>query len=143
MTDHSSLIARLESADGPCRELDAAIFAFLGKAPETGGYYGWEQTSPGHWSQPTDSEGRHFNVIFAPLFTSNVDDAHTLVPKHSDGNHYCTLLEMYANGKGNACVITPDDKLWSKEQSTPAIALCIAALRSLQTTQGGEDKGEG
>ena len=117
MTDTSELIRRLEEATEGSRFLDGQIASYLGIFPDMG-YETWEAVERD-----------------APHYTTSIDAALTLVPEGLDGKDTCVLFERYANGKGN-CGILPwwkrsrDDEVWSKEQATLPLALCIAALKA-------------
>lgn len=83
----------------------------------------------------------------APRFMTSIDDALTLVPKSSETHQFGTTIYAYANGGGEARIwvrIRDDDAEggWARGNvpgnpglpanvgATPAIALCIAALKA-------------
>lgn len=114
------LIAALEGATGPSRELEAAIALALG----------WERIHPcrtvgntGAWRTP----GGHLVYDF-PAYTASLDAALTLVPEGWGWSADCTSpkpyfrLWLYENG--------PSCQDQDAEGATPAIALCIAALKA-------------
>lgn len=111
----TSLIERIEAAARPCRELDILIFA---------------EVYPDEFDQATDS-------IDVPFFTSSIDAAMTLV---GDGCFWtvgrCDLTCHATVGPDRAHF---DEAYLIKHQphdvdipnpSTPALALCAAALRA-------------
>jgi hypothetical protein len=120
----SELIDRLEKAEGPKRDLDEAIFIYLGKAPEVGGDYGWKRTGAGYWSQPIDSEGRQHKTIIAPNYTSSVDAALTLVPEGRD-----ITMQIYNEADGLSADAWVAGTARQHHKSL-VIALCIAALKA-------------
>jgi hypothetical protein len=100
------LIARLEAATGPDRQLDVDIFVEVA----------W--TGQGDERTP-------------PAYTSSIDAALTLVPEgfdHRSGS--------FDGGKSfNAVVTTPELSVWNwdigcDKAPTQAISLCIAALKA-------------
>ena len=106
------LIARLEAATGPCRELDAAIAEAIGHTVkydkdhprDTTPYY---QPVPDYSWQPV------------PTYSASIDAALTLVPEG------CGFVVMGKAAKIGRKVATAP---------TPALAICIAALRARKAT---------
>lgn len=107
MTD---LITRLQAAEGPSRELDTEICEAIG----------FVLGQLGH----------------APPFTTSIDAALTLVP---EGWHWAIYTEKgICGGKGARVNVGGPERTrrgWSKDlhevyAATPALALCIAALRA-------------
>lgn len=135
------LIKRLVAADGPDRELDAEIWEYLGLAPEydnsKNNYGCWHYRGEGRYHFADDSSwGKNQN---APLYTSSLDAAMTLV---EDGYFWtvgrCDLTCHATVGPDRAHF---DEAYLIKHQphdvdipnpSTPALALCAAALRARQ-----------
>ena len=117
MTDPAELIARLEAVTGGGRGLDAEIAIFLGRGTITGHY-------------PVD-----------PHYTTSLDAAFTLIPK---GRRRVLSEEDWGDSFGWACdlhslsemepefggsqVLLPKHILG--EAPTPALAVCIAALKA-------------
>ena len=103
------LIAALEKAEGPNRELDAKIAACLLLPPATilgNGYWG---TKP--W--------------MADVFTASIDAASMLVPPYvvyRVGNGELSSGQLYPGWASVDCI--------TAQGATPAIALCIAALKA-------------
>lgn len=128
------IIADLEKAEGPSRELDEAIMGYLGLIPTLGGYYGWERSSPGYFSRPTNGECSQFENAAAALYTSSVDAALTLVPEKSwvdlSGPRQYLHIPTPSPNFWKAVVDTWRDVAQFGWGATPALALCIAALRA-------------
>lgn len=99
MADFSDLIARLEKAKGPSRDLDARIEHTLAG-------------TPAHWEDDL------------PAYTSSLDAAVSLVPE-SVG--FKIALMPCAEGPEHWASVD-----WGTQfpGATPAIALCIAALKA-------------
>lgn len=104
-----SLIERLEKASGPDRELDVEIAMAIdlpwNKAQRTG-------------------DGKS---LVAPFFTSSLDAAMTLVPEGYDWSLF------YDNGEAiSGCMPASEDGCCFSDNHapTPALALCIAALKA-------------
>jgi hypothetical protein len=117
MTD---LIARLEAASGPSRELDEAIARHLG-APldrhESGDF--WRLTEPwAGWSH-------HYPM---PKFTASIDNALTLVPEGWSRQVGDSENRMHAQAVLGRSY--PTNRNVYVEARTMPIALCIAALRA-------------
>lgn len=115
MTEIKSLIERLEKAPGPSRELDKEIAESCG----------WERNEDDFWRHKDRYWAREA-FDYPPNFTSSIDAALTLVPQKYDW--YLHMIdEVY-----NACVgpIGTFSGTSSVIGATPAIALCIAALRA-------------
>lgn len=113
MTD---LITRLQAAEGPSRELDAEIALMRG----------WTAFSD-YWLSPSGRQ-RQFHP---PSFTSSIDAALTLVPE----GFGCTLHipPRFDGAKNQHCVLErwdDGDEISATNCATPALALCIAALRA-------------
>lgn len=116
--NHDELIAALEAADEGSRELDDAIADAI-----------WGQRQPitrpgGHmrmcWQRDTA-----FPCSISPYFTTSLDAAVTLVP---DG------WEWHVSASGKVVVRIDesglDEHYIQANARTPALALCIAALRA-------------
>lgn len=101
------LIARLEKAEGPSRELDGLIADAMGIA--------------------VDSEVG----AFLPHFTRSVDHALWLVPaKHHVHMHF-DLMDRDAKHLAGVCPLGENCGDYYSG-ATPALALCIAALKARQ-----------
>ena len=94
----ADLIAALEKAEGPSRELDAEI-------------------------------RKHVPGDYLPAFTASLDAALTLVPDRRAWEIKSTYWS--ADKRPAACVVRPDGVRRYGLGATPAIALCIAALRAM------------
>lgn len=108
----SHLIARLERATGPDRELDADIAL----------QFDWTECPGDNWIGPQGE-------IAVPAYTSSIDAAMTLRPAGAncsgfdDGPDICDAYWSRNNVKDGHWLVTAEGK-------TPALALCIAALRA-------------
>lgn len=105
----SDLIARLEAATGPDRELDRAIAKALGVMP----LYEMRGQIGGSW----------------PDCTASIDAALTLVPEG-----WLWQVEWIGHQTrkrvGNCILWQPHEPALSGQAATPALAICIAALRA-------------
>lgn len=113
MSTVEELIARLEKATGPDRESDLECW-WYGKANNDG--------------QPMDADYRKANLTMddAPRYTSSIDAALTLL---GDDSWEWNL----AWNSGFAFAEVGDPLLYLEgEAKTPALALCIAALKARQ-----------
>lgn len=119
------LIARLEAATGPDRELDRAIAMSLGwrHDPHDGPY--------GTWTAPDGTRHTTFNE-----WTASIDAALTLVPEGMDwlicsrrrnfrDGYYVHIMDGDVNRDGHSA-----GEAW---HLAPAVALCIAALKARAT----------
>lgn len=117
MSDYSDIIARLETATGtPPRALNEEIF----------------------WMIRGAREGSHFGGF--PYYTTSIDAALALVPEWHKWSVACGRLVQYV------ARVTPVKAHHGCSDgecdSTPAIALCIAALKAraaLKTAHQSED----
>jgi hypothetical protein len=137
MTDPTTLLAladRCEQAAGPDRELDVAIARALGWKPLYRDDYS-------KWWPPAaveDSRARKRSILHhptqpLPAFTASLDAAVTLVPEGCDWH-------CQSNPSVTACwaSVSPVKRgiellEWGsgmRRASTPALALCAAALRA-------------
>lgn len=100
------LIAALEAATGPSRELDAELGALLPSPPEDNGA-----------------------VVWWPYYTASIDAALTLVPEGME----IWITSRPADGKAPAEALVHLSRLvgdWRAYGPTIPLALCIAALRA-------------
>ena len=115
MNDYTNLIAKLEAAEGPSRELDNEIYTHVLKT---------HVIKPGERPLTSDRE-------YTPQYTFSLDAAVSLVP---EGEQYClgclsdTRVPVRGVSRYHA---------WVGAQKTiyaptPALALCIAALKARQ-----------
>jgi len=103
MTDIATLIARLEAATAGSRELDSAISRAVGDVTAI--------------ELCTD----HGRIVGCPAFTASIDAALALVPEGKDWTvRSCAVMAEVDIG---------EDEWISVNAATPALALCIAALR--------------
>jgi hypothetical protein len=132
--NQAELIARLEKATGPSRELDAAIFIKVTPGVKEAGRIDVDKDRGvvGWW--PKDAPYQSARDV--PAYTASLDAAMTLVP---EGWSWCVFSEVrmgpelvriglakvetfarcFGSGKGFTC-----------PAATPALALCIAALKA-------------
>lgn len=117
MNDLLSLAARLEAAEGPDRELDAAISMAIGSVSRGA------LPCKGGWVV----DGK---PIAAPKFTASLDAAMTLLPEGSlwafgsmEDGPFARVLWPNADGTytGNYLEVSA---------ATPALALCAASLKA-------------
>lgn len=103
------LIAALEKAEGPSRELNRGIAISLGWAFDGNG-----------WQEPDGT--RHSGI---DEYTSSLDAAMTLVPEGA----WWDLCAPYGESKEARGAVYPNggDQISARHRH-PAIALCIAAL---------------
>src|SRR3990167_10374686 len=131
----AELIKRLEEASGPPQALDRQIAREIG----------WHRVEPRHgggkhggWIAPEDflgveSSGKprldslHGTTIHRdpPHYTSSIDAAMTLVPEGWAYHIHCIPWDRM-----NASVSNGEDKAFGANAKTPALALCIAALKA-------------
>lgn len=118
----AELIAALEKAERPSRELDAEIAALIA------------ETQPAHpmpdgtiWIEGCGSESSR--TLHSRSYTRSIDAALTLVP---DGFDWFVSSEFH--GTQFFATVTSKDRLHNFVArgilATPAIALCIAALKA-------------
>jgi hypothetical protein len=145
MIDTQELIARLEAATGPDRELDAEIAAVAKVNLPPG--CDWAFKFP-RWQADHSRHGR-VNVIgnvngngdyiaahfIAPTYTASIDAALTLMPElwnyvigspgieETELDKWCVNIAMH-----------PDDRGDLTFAPTPALAICIAALKARSQT---------
>jgi hypothetical protein len=130
---HSELIARLEAATGPDRELDAAIAVASGQ-------YVFEKRGRDRqewfYSTTRDYDRRclYYGGTARPLeaYTASIDAALTLVPAELANNFLLSISPMSLDmgGRNWKCQVGK----YRAAAPTPALAICIAALRAKDTT---------
>ena len=104
----SDLIERLEALTGPCRECDQEIGVFVRNLDRP------------------ESAPRIIGVANCPPYTASIDRAMTLVP---DGAKL--TFQNHGDIAGRSLwLVEPNERFSSG--ATPAIALCIAALKATQ-----------
>lgn len=112
------LIAKLEAATGPDRELDASIALEIGWTHQK-----VKGDAVRYWRPP--GEMRSFMRYECPRFTGSIDAAMTLKP---DGVTDCGLEQdasgVFAHWAGNGWLSV------GTHETSIAIALCIAALKA-------------
>jgi hypothetical protein len=120
----TDLIARLEAATGPDRELDAAIAEYAGVIPE--GYeIAVEHGKPQRYWWHHEDERQPYWVPSA--YTASIDAALTLVPEG-------WAISLTVGDQGAFAELHP--RVWSGLRDilagapTPALAICLAALKA-------------
>lgn len=113
----NDLIARLEKATHGDYFLDAALAKLLGWT------YEWQHRKP-LWRSPDGATHK-----LPPDFTGSIDAALTLVPE-GYASAVGTMAFKDCSKKPWATYWTPQGAPHSNEGDTPAIALCIAALKA-------------
>lgn len=127
------LIEKLETANEGSRELDACVWvATNGKGQPMKKVGPPSYKVPRFFCNPDpDIDWIGYDLLrIAPTYTTSLDAALTLVPVGANGYRMCTLLECYSSGTGNASIIPfVGKRVWSRKMATPALALCIAAIK--------------
>lgn len=124
MTD---LIERLEKATGPSREIDGLIFKLIGDRP---GDFWHEfevgENGDGVWYRQCRDDAVAYEC--PPTFTDSIDAALTLVPpgRYAD---VCGIGHSPTATIWNKAFEAPQN-LYQVPGATPALALCIAALKA-------------
>lgn len=130
----SDLIARLEKATGPCRKLDLDISVAVNYRDAFTGAIRAEWSVMADDINVYDATGRRYfldPVQFVPQWTRSIDVAVSLVLEGSEWSRH-----RGANGKMTMQVDGPGPIGRHGQGATPAIALCIAALKARM--QGGD-----
>ena len=114
------LIAALEKAEGPSRELDCEIA--MHRMPELRGFARIGED----WVHPQYSTIR----TYAIEYTASIDAALTLVPEGWDWS--VVLAERFEDKNPASCQVIQRGRLkfHTTHAATPALALCIAALKA-------------
>lgn len=134
MSTPTELLAALQAATGPSRELDAAIFRYIGLTEA-------QERHARSWcrmDRRTDLTRDDFIRSWAPAFTSSLDDALTLVP---EGWIWQVSTERHASYLDYDAHSYVSDRHWADPNAghgvcyeghadTPALALVIAAIRA-------------
>ena len=129
MTDLSPLIAKLEAATEGSRELDAEIWLFVTPgATRKQSSYIHKATQIRCFIDETRQADGH--LIIVPHYTTSIDAALTLVPKSTlwavgqmEDGPFCRLVILNKDGSYL-------DGAIESGGSTPALALCVAALKA-------------
>lgn len=117
------LIKRLEAATGPDRELDIAIDRAL--FPES--YARPSDPTPVDLPEDFGKDAMSMMMHPAPAYTASIDAALTLVPEGARWDVQRDRTAAFASIDG----------VTTGRCATPAIALCIAALRARAERAGG------
>ncbi|MDP9590634.1 UNVERIFIED_ORG: hypothetical protein J2W19_003198 [Shinella zoogloeoides] len=124
MSDLSSLIARLEKAEGPDRELDARICWALCLEP----WAGTEEILLSHFSAGSRIDRE------TPAFTSSIDAAVSLAERVLPGHQ--VNVTRFTSTMARASI--GNRWLAAENHKTPALALVLATLRALDQKGGTE-----
>lgn len=121
MGDIAEIVGRLEKLEKPDGHLDCLILAAV---------EGWKNIGGG-WREWPDGLRERYEFGFAPPYTKSIDAALTLVPSHL---HLLNLRHMndtkWHAGLAARFAESEFDNDFEADAKTPAIALCIAALRA-------------
>ena len=133
------LIERLEKASGPDRELNGAIFWIVERRRAQNSYWNVTPGKPQPIDElPVKGLGKLAVEVSAPAYTASIDAALTLVPEGWFGDVRLGGERSFAWLKGD----NTDPGTGLLIGNTPAIALCIAALRAI-ASQPHKDAGGG
>lgn len=122
MTDNlQPLIHRLEEAEGPDRRIDADLWDTLELVDERHCEMWCKQDGR------TDLTRERFVLTWAPRYTESLDAAVSLVP---EGRTW--MVSVGLERSGASLSVPYDIDAMSSACATPALALCIAALRAIQ-----------
>jgi len=112
--EQAALIARIEAATEADQWLNHNIATGVG----------WKKKPSGHgWSAP-DNDKYHADY---PSFTKSLDAAMSLIP----ADYWWGIIMRSAENSGfSAAVLPPDTAMVWHVGATPALALCLAALRA-------------
>lgn len=122
MTETEKLIERLEAATGPDRELDRDLterFYPTVATPDTRAH------GDPAWRHPD------FGLVRCEYYTASLDAALALVERVRPGAHF--VVATMPEGVGYYAAIGEGDSR-AYTAPTPAIALCLALLRTLETS---------
>lgn len=121
----NTLIAKLEAATGPSRELDGAIAIALGH--EISDAFEGQQPRPALTGLIMSVPGETYKIP-VPHWTRFIDETLMLVPEG-----FVWRLQTDYGGLNRAAIAHYDGPFYNETQSdaaTPALALCIAALKA-------------
>ena len=129
----AELIEKLERADGPSRELDEAIYELMGGCNHKRTKYYAVQSDTGVTC--LDCGKDTYGAKYAPSYTASIDAAMTLVPEGFRWALGCNGIDS-GHPVGTASVFSPEGAMFKGSGATPAIALCIAALKAKEADNG-------
>ena len=146
--DLAKLIERLKAATGPDRELDLEIDLYAWPASDIADIakkhprglgsegYAWDIWHGAVVVEKRTADGRcPYNAGYPlPAYTSSIDAAMTLVPE----GWFVTICQDQRPGFANVHKLVNNEGPCNyAEVATPALALCIAALKARSATGGG------
>ena len=124
MTD--ALIAELERATEGSRGLDAEIWLTL--PGNTRRQWSYTHEATGRECHVDETRDANHRLVIVPYYTTNIDSAITLVP---EGRWW--VLNSGVQSRSALAQVEHENGGWDKYEgrgATPAIALCIAALKT-------------
>ena len=125
MTDLPSLIAAVEAASGPDREIDAMVAVHLGMIDEREAAIGFR----------LDKSGETKMVISPKVsrFTASIDAVVALIRREMPGVEW----SLHGGGETSFVFFEPDERPEHEpdEAPTEALALLLAFLRAVQAKQ--------
>ena len=135
MMNRTELIAALEAAPGPSRELDLEIARLVrpDMPPLEDGPFGWrvgvgEFENPGTLYRDKFNQPARADTWTAPHYTESIDAALSFTP---EGWSWRVEQEFGRHAHQRA-ILSCDLDRYAIDAATPTIALCIANLRALE-----------
>lgn len=131
----SALVEKLEALSAPCRECEEAIYEAIGNCNHK--RYECYSVQGDSGQTCLDCGKDLYGADSAPRYTASIDAAMTLVPEG-----YVWSINTFAEPSRASAYLVRHDNCYvrTNEQfcATPAIALCIAALKatSMETDNG-------
>ena len=132
------LLAGLEAVDHGSRELDCQIYGELN--PE---YKDWTYSGRDHPNEYWRSPNGHREVCYIPLYTTSLDAGKSLIPDdcHTEirlgspvdwMEDRASRATVAGPASGDGEYATPIFHTGSPSDTTPELALCIAALKAIK-----------
>lgn len=131
-----SLISRLEEATEGSRELDAEIGIAAGLAERRRHSFDGEE----HIYELRDS-GSTNEVYWPDAFTTSIDAAVALVERLL-GDEYWWIIERGRTRSATIGRWNPSGEWYATRCATPALALCLAALKAMEATPTSTGRGK-
>lgn len=141
MTETEKLIERLEAATGPDRELDGLMYGWeSGLSPNGGSFMlggGFQFRHPTK-VHPSGPAALYVPGDSVPAYTASLDAALALVERVRPGWWWCSRSDdtegAYANLGPARTNPNAGGPCWRAYAPTAPIALCLALLRTLETS---------
>lgn len=124
------LIERLEALSAPCREVDAEIAFATGWRMSYGAWFTPEQASAARKARK--SIWTYGGISNSLAYTASIDAAMTLVPEGCG----VAIFRATIAGASRAELENLAGHEFCADATTPAIALCIAALKATHAGEG-------